>query len=425
MSTSSFYPVTSGRTSTSQSITRLLFQVHTDTSAIQKLQLQLSTGRRIERPSEDPAAAIRALGVQRSLEFKTQVVNNLKSANTILGTSESILSQAQNIINEIRGVAVESAGNILSESELDANANQVREALKKLVEIGNAKFRDQYVFAGSDVLQAPLQMVGNSVRFQGTDNELNTITDIGATLAANVTADETFGTRSNHIVGSVDLNPSLTGDTKLADLNFGQGVRRGAILLTDGISTTEIDLSNAYTIQDVADAIESQKLGTRDIDVAINQDGITLDFVDGLGGTLRVQEVGSGLTAGDLGIRSTGATSIAPVVGADLNLVANTQTKLSQLFGGLGIPNASMMTLNQNGRDYIVNTSGMETIEDLINGIQASGARVKASLDSSGKYFAIQSTESGTTLSLAKLLAVTWPVAWECGPSIRRLQFLA
>ncbi len=402
MSTSSFYPVTSGRTSTSQSITRLLFQVHTDTSAIQKLQLQLSTGRRIERPSEDPAAAIRALGVQRSLEFKTQVVNNLKSANTILGTSESILSQAQNIINEIRGVAVESAGNILSESELDANANQVREALKKLVEIGNAKFRDQYVFAGSDVLQAPLQMVGNSVRFQGTDNELNTITDIGATLAANVTADETFGTRSNHIVGSVDLNPSLTGDTKLADLNFGQGVRRGAILLTDGISTTEIDLSNAYTIQDVADAIESQKLGTRDIDVAINQDGITLDFVDGLGGTLRVQEVGSGLTAGDLGIRSTGATSIAPVVGADLNLVANTQTKLSQLFGGLGIPNASMLTLNQNGRDYIVNTSGMETIEDLINGIQASGARVKASLDSSGKYFAIQSTESGTTLSISE-----------------------
>lgn len=400
--TSSFYPVTSGRTSSSQSISRLMYQVNTDQLAIQKLQLQLSTGRRIERPSEDPAAAIRALGVQRSLEFKGQVVNNLKSANTLLGASESVLAQAQNILNEIRGVAVESAGNTLSSAELDANANQVREALKKLVEIGNSKFRDQYVFAGSDVMQAPMQIVGNSVRFQGTDNELNTITDVASTMAANVTADQTFGTRSDHIVGSIDLNPGLSADTKLSDLNFGEGVRRGSIVLTDGVNRTEIDLSNAYTIQDVANAIEAKNLSSRGIDVAINQNGITIDYLDGLGGTLRVEEVGSGLTAGDLGIRTTGATSIAPVIGKDLNLITTNQTKLSQLFGGIGIPNASMMTLHQNGRDYIVNTSGMDTVEDLINGIQSSGARVQASLDPSGKFFSIQSLESGTTLSIGE-----------------------
>ncbi len=115
-----------------------------------------------------------------------------------------------------------------------------------------------------------------------------------------------------------------------------------------------------------------------------------------------MQEVGSGLTAGDLGIRTTNATAISPVVGSDLNLITTNQTQLSQLFGGVGIPNASLMTLTQNGRDYIVNTSGMETVEDLINGIQASGARVKASLDSTGKYFSIQSTESGTTLSIGE-----------------------
>ncbi len=131
-----------------------------------------------------------SLGIQRSLEFKGQVVNNLKSANTLLGASESVLAQAQNILNEVRGIAVESSGNTLSSAELDANANQVREALRKLVEIGNSKFRDQYVFAGSDVMRAPLQMVGDAVRFQGADNELNTITDIGSVLAANVTADQ-------------------------------------------------------------------------------------------------------------------------------------------------------------------------------------------------------------------------------------------
>src|SRR6476661_4133604 len=98
--TSSFFPATVGRVSTQQSITRLLFQVHADEGAIQKLQTQLSTGRRIERPSEDPAAAIRALAAQRSLEFKNQVLVNLKSANTVLGASEASLSQAQSILND-------------------------------------------------------------------------------------------------------------------------------------------------------------------------------------------------------------------------------------------------------------------------------------------------------------------------------------
>ncbi len=70
----------------------------------------------------------------------------------------------------------------------------------------------------------------------------------------------------------------------------------------------------------MADAIEAQTLSARSIDVAVNQNGLTIDYLDGLGGTLRVEEVGSGLTAGDLGIRSTGVTSIAPVTGTDLNL---------------------------------------------------------------------------------------------------------
>ncbi|MCC6511755.1 MAG: hypothetical protein IT423_21825 [Pirellulaceae bacterium] len=399
---SSFYPATIGRVSSSQSISRLLFQVHHDQGAIQKLQTQLSTGRRIERASEDPAAAIRALAAQRSLEFKGQVLNNLKSANTILGASESMLSQAQSILNEMRGIAIESSGNLLSEAERDANSNQVREAIKKLVELGNSKFRDQHVFAGADVMQPPLQILGNSIRFSGTDNQLNTITDIGATLAANVTADEAFGTRSNHIVGSVDLNPSLHPLSPLSDLNDGEGMRRGSIALTDGINRTEIDLTGAYNIQDVVNAIQAQQLGTRDISVSIGPNNISVTYQDGLGGILRVEEVGSGLTAADLGIRTTLAASTSPVVGTDLKLKTTEQTQLSQLFGGSGIANGSLFTIRQNNRDYLVNTAGMTKVEDLINGIEASGARVQAALDPSGKYFSIQSTESGTSLSIGE-----------------------
>lgn len=163
---SSFYPASVTRVSTSQATTRMLFQVNNDQAAIQRLQIQLSTGRRIERPSDDPAAAIRALSAQRSQEFKAQILDNLKSADTILGASESVLSQVQSILNDMRGLAVESSGNLLSVEERTANASQFAEAVSKLIELGNSKFRDQYIFAGANVLQAPLKGVGNAVRFQ-------------------------------------------------------------------------------------------------------------------------------------------------------------------------------------------------------------------------------------------------------------------
>ncbi len=399
---SSFYPASVTRVSTSQATTRMLFQVNNDQAAIQRLQIQLSTGRRIERPSDDPAAAIRALSAQRSQEFKAQILDNLKSADTILGASESVLSQVQSILNDMRGLAVESSGNLLSVEERTANASQFAEAVSKLIELGNSKFRDQYIFAGANVLQAPLKGVGNAVRFSGTEHSLDTITDFGATLAANVTADATFGTRSDHIVGANDLDPSLLPTTRLQDLNFGEGVRRGAISLSDGTNTVEVDLSNAYTLEDVRAAIESKQLGNRDLKVTIGNKGLSIDYTDALPGILRVGEVGASLTAFDLGIRTAGALSNSPVVGNDLNLIATKNTQLSQLFDGSGIPNASLFTIRQGSKSYTINTAGMNTVEDLINGIESSGAQVKASLDSSGRYFSVQSLESGTTLSISE-----------------------
>lgn len=401
-SSSSFYPASVGRVSTPQSIQRLLFQVNADQGAIQKLQAQLSSGRRIERPSEDPAAAIRALAAQRSLEFKDQIVTNLKGANTILAASESTLSQAQSILNEMRGVAVESSGNLLSAEERTANAEQVRNAIQRLVELGNSRFRDQYLFAGSNVGAPPLEVVGNAVRFHGTDQSLQTITDVSSTLAANVTADETFGTRSDHVVGTADLDPAVELSTPLANLNGGSGVRAGSIVLSDGANRLEVDLSRAHTVEDVVRAIQAQPLGTRDLAVSVTPTGISIDFADTLGGTLRIAEVGAGMTAGDLGIRTSSGVSSAPVASSDLNPITTDQTKLSELFGGAGIADGSTFTIRQAGQDYTINTAGLSTVEDLFNAIESSGARVQASLDPTGKYFTIQSTESGTSLSIGE-----------------------
>ncbi len=397
-----FYPVASGRATNQSSITRLLFQINNDELAIQDLQTQISTGRKLNTPSQDPAAAIRALAAQRQLEYKSQVDDNLKSADTILSATESTLSQAQSILNEVRGVAVQAANSTLSSEEKDAFLSQIEAAISKLTDLGNSKIRDQYLFGGSAVQAPPLNAFGDSVQFSGNAEELRTITDYSSTIAANVTGNDAFGVKSSKVVSSVDLNPSVTLDTPLSLLNRGDGIRGGAISFSNGVSLVEIDLSQAHNLRDVVDKINTTQVGTRTLKATLSATGLNIAFDDGQTGLLRIDEVGSGRMANDLGILNTGTVEQSPLSGKDLDPIATKATKLSQLFAGTGITIGDSFQITQGGKTFGISTTGLSSLEDLINRIHQSGVQAQASLDPSGRFLQLQSTESGTALTIGE-----------------------
>jgi flagellar hook-associated protein 3 FlgL len=398
----SFFPPVSSRSSIPLAVQRMLTQVHQDQSSILDLQLQLSTGRRLQTTSQDPSATIKVLAAQRQQEFRRQSETNLKSADGILSASEVSLSQAQQLLNEVRGAAIEAAGNTISPDQRVALMNQVDNALSRLVELANSKYADQYLFSGSGVRQEPLRLVGNVVQFMANSDQLNTIADYATTIAANVTAQEAFGVQSNQIVGRVDLNPSITPETPLSSLNRGNGIRLGAIRLSNGIDSLELDLTGSHNLQDVLDKIGSVSMSGRQLNVSLTNQGINIAYTDGLGGMLKVEEVGSGLTASDLGINNTGTPQSSPVIGTDLDPRLSATTRLTQLFAGSGIPINSSLRITQGNTNYTISTNGLQTVQDFLNRIEQSGARVRATIDPSGRYLAVQSTESGSTLSIGE-----------------------
>jgi flagellar hook-associated protein 3 FlgL len=380
----------------------MLFQVHGDQASILDLQMQLSTGKRFQKPSEDLASAIKVLAAQRQQEFRQQTEINLRSADDILSASETSLAQAQTILNDVRATAVEAAGNTISDDQRTALLHHVDGALRRLTDLANTRFGDQYIFAGSAVKENPLRLAGNAVQFTANHEQLDTVTDYGSTLAANVTANEAFGVKSSQIVGTVDLDPSVDLDTPLSQLNRGVGIRTGAIRLSSGIESVEVDLTDSHTVGDVIQKINILNLGGRQIEVTLNANSLDVDYADGLGGLLRVEEVGSGATAGDLGINNVATSQNRPVVGSDLNPIMTLTTRLSQLFSGSGLPSGESLRITQAGVNYVVNTNGLNTVEDLINRMERTGARIETSIDPTGRFITVQSTESGSQLSIGE-----------------------
>jgi len=240
------------------------------------------------------------------------------------------------------------------------------------------------------------------MRFSGKNDELLTISNSTSTVAANVTAEDSFGVRSDFVVGTADLNPRLSASTPLSLLNRGEGIRGGAIAISNNSETFELNLSGAYNLGEIVEAINAKQLGGRTLSATIGASGLEIAYQDGLPGFINISEVGGGSMAGDLGIATAGNLTTSPIVGKDLDPKARLNTPLLQLLGGAGLASGESFTIKQGTKTFNISTTGANTVEDFLNVIRRSGAKVEATLDPTGSHIAIRSTESGTTLTIAE-----------------------
>ena len=398
---SSFYPAVAGRTSDSLARNRSLFQVQAGRLEIQRLEEQISTGRRISSPSQDPSAAIRAIGIQRELEFRDQAIRNLDTSQSYLNVTESTLANVQDIMTEIRGLGVESAGNLASDEERNGWISQINATIERLTAAANSRHLDRYLFSGGVVGAETVDARNGLVRFKGNDSSLLTIANDGEYVAHNVTGQRALGLISDGVVSTANLSPAAIANTRLADLNQGRGVSNGAIVISDGTEKVTVDLANADTVGDVLQRInDSAPISGREIRATLSNGVLEIDFADGAPGNIRITESSTGTAAADLGILANSPSAAVPVIGNALNPILRPTTLLSQLNGGSGFAPSDSLRIQQNGRSYDIQVGTATTIEDLNNKINASGARVLAEITPDGRSFRIRSTESGTNFSI-------------------------
>lgn len=396
-----FYPVPATRSTNLLAQMRLIQQMHADQIALSRLQNQISTGRRIEQPGDDPAAAIRAISLQRLLELKTQAQTNVLSARSYLDAADTALSQVSQTVTDVRGTALAALSDTSSPAERQAAAAQVQQAIQQTLASANQQFRGRYLFAGSRSTQPPYAAVDGGIAYRGNEQSLATLADLDWPVATGAAGHAVFGGLSA-AVGHVDLNPALTADTPLSALRGGQGLKLGSLRIGDGTTSQVIDLSTAATIGDVARLIEAHPPQGRTVTVTIGPTGLIVDLDDVGGGNLTIKEVAGGTTAADLGILNELGSGTAPIVGGDLDPALRPATPLAVLQTASPLDLASGLVITQGQATYVVDTSGAVTVGDLLTAIQRSGAQVVAAIAPDGKSLSVRSTLSGVDFAIGE-----------------------
>ncbi len=112
-------------------------------------QQQLSTGKRMLAPSDDPIAAARALEVSQTQSINEQFQTNQGYANDALASLESSLGSIGDILTYIRTRAIQAGNAALSPTEHEAIAVDIEAQFNALVGIANSKDgTGEYRFAG-------------------------------------------------------------------------------------------------------------------------------------------------------------------------------------------------------------------------------------------------------------------------------------
>lgn len=120
---------------------------------LDRVQQQLSTGKRIKIASDDPEGASISMAHRRNLAFESQMRRNIESGIAFMNATEAALSSAGDAIHRARELAVQGANGTNSQQGREAMAIEIDQLLKQMLQIGNTTFGEAYIFAGTETNQ--------------------------------------------------------------------------------------------------------------------------------------------------------------------------------------------------------------------------------------------------------------------------------
>ena len=137
-------------------------------SKVGNTQLQISSGKRILTPADDPAGAARVIDFTRAIATLDQYNNNANRATTRLTFEESALVGTENIFLRVKELAVQGSNDLLTVENRRAIAAEIRELRDGVLGLANTRdAQGEYIFAGYQTDTRPFDDAPGAVVYNG------------------------------------------------------------------------------------------------------------------------------------------------------------------------------------------------------------------------------------------------------------------
>ena len=164
---------------TQESLSRTtLSNIKLNYKKMQEIQEKLSSGKQINRPSDDPSGTRKVLGLKAE-EFQVQqFLDNTETAKEQINFTSNTLESIQDIFSKIKELTIQASNDTLGQSERKIISGELDELLESVLQNANTDNNGRYIFSGTKTLTSAFTATrdsnGNisSVSYNGNNEEI-------------------------------------------------------------------------------------------------------------------------------------------------------------------------------------------------------------------------------------------------------------
>lgn len=180
---------------------------------------QLSSGKRVLYPSDDPLAASQAVMIAQALSENSQYELARTFARQNISLEETVLRNAASSLKDMKVLIVNAGDGTLSDNDRDSLATQLQGLKDHLLSQANSTDGNgRYIFAGYRNDQAPFAEVAGSIAYQGSASAIEQKVDANRTMTVGHTGSSIFMSLTSNVKPEPDGSPSEANVFNTIDL---------------------------------------------------------------------------------------------------------------------------------------------------------------------------------------------------------------
>jgi flagellar hook-associated protein 3 FlgL len=226
---------------------RVIADLQAQYATMANTQLQISTGRRVNQPSDDPTAAAQERLRNSELSGIKSSQSSVATAQTALNSSESSLENVRSVLSRANELALSGANGSASQDDRNAMASEIDQLIQSTKDAMNTKVGDTYIFSGTKSDVAPYSAASGDT-YQGDGGALLRDGGAGVVLQTNPAFVGVGGGAAVPLTADAILgNGSAAGDGKVLDAltQLAAHLRGGTPADIQAIQTTDLQAIKA------------------------------------------------------------------------------------------------------------------------------------------------------------------------------------
>jgi len=202
-------------TSTASHMRRIAAMNRTLTG-MDRVERQLSSGRRFERPGEDPEASARVLRISRKQDDIVTYGENVEAGRGMLNRAESAVVALTGVINSARSLALKMSDSFY-DGERTGQVDLSNGLIDSALDLLNTTYDDMYIFGGHANDQPPFELNNGAAQFNGNDGLMQLDVSDGARSQVTINAEVHFngnGGGEDVLALLIELRDQMAADSQ-------------------------------------------------------------------------------------------------------------------------------------------------------------------------------------------------------------------